>query len=313
MRRRRREPRRPQGRHSVRGSMRVDALRTEVSLEWAKKRTSVHDHVLAHANPPHPSSEKGRKVHAPHRVPSNISSHRMPHPQVVPDRLANHVVLPEVLAKRREPSLPVSQLVTLASFTLLGRRALEVRLAVQARLARHAGSDGEVVDSEVHLGVRRAEEDLFDARAEVRVGVDGEREVVDETDWARGRGGRSGEEGDGAGEGTGGGKDVRVEDPENIVRCESVGTDQVVDLGVHANVLIACEKSAPARVPPLNERTDDELRRDLRVLVHQSVHDWNRCVVLERNGEDDVELGVVLEEGRLEVLVQVAVEAAEWA
>lgn len=87
--------------HSVSGSTRVEALRSWVSDGRGCGETNVHDHVLAYADPPHPPSEESLKVHTPYRVSSNITSHRMPHPQVVPNRLANHVVLPKILSKRR--------------------------------------------------------------------------------------------------------------------------------------------------------------------------------------------------------------------
>lgn len=74
---------------------------------------------------------------------------------------------------------------------------------------------------------------------------------MDEADRARGGGGRSGEEGDGAGESAGGGEDVGVEDPEDVVRCESIGTNEIVDLGVHADVLVACAVQGQLLLHPL--------------------------------------------------------------
>lgn len=47
------------------------------------------------------------------------------------------------------------------------------------------------------------------------------------------------------------------------------------------------------------------------VLAEQTLHDRNRGVVLLRDAQDDLESGIPLQERRLEVLVQVAVESAQ--
>jgi hypothetical protein len=88
--------------------------------------------------------------------------------------------------------------------------------------------------------VGRAEVDLLDARTEQRVGVDGERQVVHESDRAAGGGGGGGEERDGAREARLGGEDVRVEDPDEVVLRGAVGPDQVVDLWVDADNFLTC-------------------------------------------------------------------------
>jgi hypothetical protein len=173
----------------------------------------------------------------------------MPHPEFLPQRCSDLVVLSKVLSERRQSRLvsePRRRGRKRSSFPLLLRRSNEVRFAVKAGLARDARSDGDVVDREVHLSVGRAHVDLLDARAEECVGVDGEGEVVNESDGLVGRGGR-GEEGDGTGEGLRGGKDVGVDDPEEVVASFSIRADKVVDFRVDADDFLTCGKGRQLR------------------------------------------------------------------
>lgn len=58
--------------------------------------------------------------------------------------------------------------------------------------------------------------------------------------------------------------------------------------------------------------TYDKLRVDVWVLAHEPLHDRDGGVALLGDGEDDLEFsGVLLQERRLEVFVEVAVQAAE--
>ena len=59
--------------------------------------------------------------------------------------------------------------------------------------------------------------------------------------------------------------------------------------------------------------TDDERRVDVRVDLHERLHDPNSRVVFFGHRADDLESGsrVALLEARLEVLVQIAVETSQ--
>lgn len=238
-----REEMMPAKKHSVRGSTSVEALlcayQSQSSFFLEMSSSNSHDHVLAHSNPADPAPEKGVEGHAPYGIASNLSSHGMPHAQIFPDRLANHVILAKILAKRRQ-SISLGENVTLASFPLLLRRALEIRFAVQARLASHTGSNGHPVDGEVHFGVSATEEDLLYSRAEVGIGVDGEGKVVYQANGPLAWWSRSSEEFDRVGEGGSSGEDVRVNDPEDVVRSRAVGTEHVANFRVHDRVDVAC-------------------------------------------------------------------------
>lgn len=197
-------------------------------------------HVLARADPPHPPPAEPEEAHAAHRVPGDITPHCVAHAQLVPHRLADHVVLAEVLAERGEASLPFREAETFPACSFSVGRTLQVGFTEQARFPRDARRDGERVDREVHFCVRGAEVDLFDARTERRVGVDGEREVVHESDRLASCGGGRDQERDGARETPRRAEDVRVEDPENVVCCLAVTAYEVVDLRVHAYHVFAC-------------------------------------------------------------------------
>lgn len=164
-------------------------------------RDSRH-HVLADSDPPHSPAEILAEGHRSDRVASDLDTHRVSQPQLLPERNANLVVLAQVLTERSESRLVCDarrRKRQLASLALELRSSDEVCSAVQAGLARNARSDGDLIDGEVHLGMRGAEVDLLDAGADERVGVDGKREMVDETDLAAASSGL-GEEGNGAGE-----------------------------------------------------------------------------------------------------------------
>lgn len=260
---------------------------------------SAQDHVLADADPPHAAAEELLERHAADGVARHLCPHGVAQAEFFPQRDANLVVLAEVLAEGGEARLvrhARGRERELAALALELRRADEVRPAVQARLARDARRDGDAVDGEVHLGVGRAEVDLLDAAAELGVWVDGKGEVVHEADRVlgvvRGR-----EQGDGAREALRGGEDVRVEDPEEVVLGLAVRADEVVDLWVDADRLLS----------------DEELAVDVRVLLLQLADDGDGGVGLVGDAEEELKVGVVLAEGRLEVLVQVAVEATQGA
>lgn len=289
------------------------------------KKEDARHHVFPDADPAHSAAEVLRKGHAADCVAGQFGPHGVPHAEFLPDGDANLVVLAEVLPERRESRLVRASAGSgesggrwwqLAAVAFVGGRAREVRLAVEARLARHARGDGDAVDGEVHLGVGRAEVDLLDARTEQRVGVDGERQVVHESDRAAGGGG-GGEERNGAREARLGREDVRVEDPDEVVLRCAVGPDQVVDLWVDADNFLTCSsriflrqlrRAFKTAVPRL---ANDEFCRDAGIAGAEFLDDGDGCVGFVGDGKDDFKVGVVLPERGFEVLVQVAVESPQ--
>lgn len=173
--------------------------------------------------------------------------------ELVPKRVTDHVVFAQKLGIRRQRAVARSPLAVLRvrrigrrhPFLLLRKllsRPFEVRATEQVALAHQARIDAGRVDGKVHLGVGRVEEDLFEPGPQLGRGQDGKRHVVHQTDGFRfGRRRRSCEEGNGAEESRREDEGVGVEDPEDVMFRFPVASDQVVDFGIHADALLACE------------------------------------------------------------------------